>query len=180
MREIVRKICERLPPERRRAIITAVGAAGLLLIFLSGILPPRSSEKTAEEPPPQAESDYRRELEEELTDIIGAIDGVGAVRVMITMDSTAEDVYAVDRSESESSRAGESDKDVQRNSENAYVIVKARDGSEQAVLKKQRMPEIRGVLIVCDGGSSAVVREKVTAAAAGALGIARGAVFVTS
>ena len=172
-------LLERISPQNRRRAVIAAGVIGLLLIFISSLLPEKSSEETTtDEPPPvQTESDYRKELENELCDIISAIDGAGTVKVMITMDTTAEDVYAANRTESKREDASQ---ESQMGEETEYVIIKGKDGNETAVLRKQRMPEIRGVLIVCDGGKSAVTREKITQAAAGALGIAQGKVVVTN
>ena len=182
MKERILRIIEKLTPERRRTLIVALGIVGLLLIFLSSFLPTteQSEQSRAEPPASTSEVDYRRELEDELREMISSIEGAGDVRVMITMDSTAEDVYAVDKTESETKRSGESESDVQRSEENEYVIIKGKDGSEQTVVKKQKMPEIRGVLVVCTGGASAVTREKVTAAVAVALGISQSRVMVTN
>ncbi len=183
MRETLGKLFSKISPELRRRVIVGLGVVGLALIFLSGFIHTEPAEPTAE-PPPESTSgdDYRAELERDLEAMISAIDGAGAVRVMITMESTAEDVYAVDKSESESKSLpeGASQPDTQRSEENEYVIIKGRDGGEQTVLKKQRMPEIRGVLVVCDGGGSSVTKEKITAAVAGVLGVPGSKVVVTN
>lgn len=165
--DVIKKGLSAISPERRRQIIIFLGAAGLLLIFISSLIPEKSTQVIPDVEPPPAdvtEDTYRTGLESELCDIISAIEGAGTVRVMITMESSPEDVYAIDRSASgnESERYGE---------QNEYVIVKDSDGSERTVLRKRRLPEIRGVLIVCDGARSAVVREKISQAAAVALGV---------
>lgn len=184
MRDTFKRLSALLTADARRKIITVTGALGLLLIFLSGFIhsgaPPGDTEDTA---PAAAQSDtaedYRKMLERELGEIVSSIDGAGSVRIMITMDTTTEDIYAVDRSAGETTAGGEQSS-ASRSEENEYVIIRGKDGSEQVVLKKQRMPEIRGVLVVCDGGGSSVTREKITSAVAGALGIARGKVVVTN
>ena len=167
--------------QKRRRLIVALGAAGLALIFVSSVLPekPEPAAETASAVSEPAEDDCAA-LERELEEMLSHIDGAGEVRVMITMDSTTEDVYAVDKSESESRslRDGTSQPDTQRSEQNEYVIVKGRDGGEQALLRKQRMPEVRGVLVVCSGAGSAVTREKVTLAVSGALGVERSKVVV--
>ena len=184
MGEFLRKISSRLDSGARRRIITAAGALGLLLIFLSGFLPSEAKKTESSDDPRQNVSvsdDYgRKELERELGEMISAIEGAGHARVFITMDTTAEDIYAVDRTESESAGGSGEQSSSAHTEENEYVKLRGRDGSEQAVLKKRRMPEIRGVLIVCDGGGSSVVKEKITAAAAGALGVAQSRVVVTN
>ena len=180
--EIVKKFLSGISPDRRRRAIVALGLIGLTLIFISSFIPhERGETETAAQPPPEAvsEDDYRKTLEQELIEMISSIDGAGSVKVMITMDSTAEDIFAVDKNESESLSSSQ-EGETRRSAENEYVIVKGKDGGEQAVLKKQRMPEIRGVLVVCSGGASSVTREKVTQAVAGALGVERSKVVVTN
>lgn len=183
MGEMLKKWLPRFDMGARRRLITAVGALGLLLIFLSSFIPADTAKEKPQSEPHETESvsddDHRKDLERELGEIISAIDGAGNVRVFITMDSTAEDVYAIDRTESESKSGSGEQTSSAHAEENEYVIIRSKDGSEQTVLKKQRMPEIRGVLIVCDGGGSSVVKEKITAAAAGALGITQSKVVVT-
>ena len=181
--EVIKKYLSKISPGTRRNAIVFLGAAGLLLIFLSTWIRPETEVREIAEPPPESESsaDYRKMLETELSEIVSAIDGAGDVKIMITMDSTAEDIYAVDKTESESRELSSGDDgETRRSAENEYVIVKGKDGSEQAVLKKQRMPEIRGVLVVCSGGGSSVTREKITQAVSGALGIPRSKVVVTN
>ena len=185
MRETFERLIARISPQRRQTLIVALGLAGLALILLSSLLPEKPEEKDAaqEQSAVSSTADGSREqLESELASMLSSIEGAGAVRVMITMDTTAEDVYAVDRTASEGSSAadGASQPNTQHSEQNAYVIVKGKDGSEQAILRKQRMPEIRGVLVVCTGGGSAVTREKITAAAAGALGVPPARVVVTN
>ena len=174
MRDVLTKIAARLSPDTRRNIIVALGAAGLLLIFISGFVHTPEEPTEQAQPPPESQisqSDYQTELEQRLCSMISAIDGAGSVRVMITLDGTAEDVYVFDQSVGGSG-------DTQ-NEQREYVKVRSKDGSEQTVLRRQKMPEIRGVLVVCSGADSAVVREKITRAAAGALGIAQSKVVVT-
>lgn len=185
MRERIGGIFSKISPAIRQRVIVITGITGLALIFLSSFVHTRTSAS------PDSDTDiprqdtfileYRKELEQELENIVSQIDGAGSVKILITMDSTTEDIYAVDRNTSESTSVTDSETTAAQRSEgNSYVIVKGKDGSEQTVLKTQRMPEIRGVLVVCDGGGSNVVREKVTAAVAGALGIARGKVVVVN
>ena len=185
MRGRISGIFGKLSPELRRRIIIITGVTGLVLIFLSSFIHTDTPEEAAVNDVSVDQTtlsdDYRKDLERELEDIVSQIDGAGSVSILITMESTTEDIYAVDRKDSESTSVSDSEVTAaQRSEENEYVIVRGKDGSENTVLKKQRMPEIRGVLVVCDGGGSNVVCEKITSAVAGALGIPRGKVVVVS
>ena len=175
-----------VPADKKRNIIVALGIAGIILIFASNFIPAEKSEPedTVSQPiEPLTVESYRKQLEEELSRIVSAIDGAGEVKIHITMDSTIEDVYVLEKNVSEKSvnNSGEAsvDSESEYKEENEYVIIKSKDGSEQTVLQKQVMPKIRGVLVVCDGGGNSVTREKITKAVASVLNISSGKVYVT-
>ena len=138
----------------------------IILLFISGIvllifseLP--SSDK-AEEPVAQttvmySADEYALMLEERLSSIISAIDGVGTVRVMVTVESTGEEVYLNNFDYGEDA---ESDGANSFEQKNEYVIVNNGD-AEGGIVVKVRQPEIRGVAVVCQGASNEKVRAEI-------------------
>lgn len=186
IRDLVKK-ASGMTAKNKRTIIIIIGLAGIVLIFVSSFIPAKGDENIdtdAAESPPTTADEYRRQLENELSAIISKIDGAGNVSILITMDSTTEDVYAVERKTEEKSSlstgSDTGDSESEYKEENKYVTVKRKDGSEDTVLQKQIMPKIRGVLVVCDGGGNSVVKEKITQAVSGVLNISGGKVFVTN
>lgn len=185
----IKKLFENLSTDKvKRNIIIAIGIAGILLIFLSDFIHTDTPEREENEPlqatePITAES-YCDRLEKELSEIVSQISGAGVVNIMITMDSTTEEVYAVERSLSEQTQSesdeAENSAENEYKEENVYVTLKNKDGSEEVVLLKQIMPKIRGVLVVCEGGGDSVVREKITQAVSGVLNISSSKVYVTN
>ena len=110
MRETFERLLARISPQRRQTLIVALGLAGLALILLSSLLPEKPEEKDGAQERSAVSSTAdgsREQLESELASMLSSIEGAGAVRVMITMDTTAEDVYAVDRTASEGSSAAD-------------------------------------------------------------------------
>ena len=99
------------------------------------------------------------------------------------MESGTEDIYAVEKNitERRQNKNDEylTDSETEYKEGQVYVVIKNKNGTEQAVLLKQVMPKIRGVLVVCDGGGDPVTKEKITQAVAGVLNISSGKVFVT-
>ena len=69
----------------RTAII--IGAAAILLIFISSYV---NFDFLQQKPTAAA---YSEELRERLLDIVSEIDGVGEVKVFLTMDNSGENVY---------------------------------------------------------------------------------------
>lgn len=183
----IKNFLQNLSVDKKRNIIIVLGIAGIFLIFVSNFIHTNTSE-SEETASPQSEEltveSYRKQLEAELVEIVSAIEGAGHVEILITMDSTIEDIYVLEKSidEKTQQRSDESsfDSESEYREENEYVIIKSKDGSEQAVLQKQVMPKIRGVLIVCDGGGNSVTREKITKAVASVLNISSGKVYVTN
>ncbi len=131
-------------------ILVIAGIIGILLILLSEISLPSSKKET--EITKTDYTAYVNELDDKLNSLISSIDGVGKCKVMITLKSTSENVYAknIQNSQSESSAS--------QNSE--YVIYDGKDG-DRPILIQENFPEIEGIAIVCSGGDNTAVRERV-------------------
>ena len=151
-----RKIWDRY----KYAALVALIGAGLLLwpAFGDGETSrredPRSSRDT---------QDVQREMEEILT----AMDGVGQVKVMLTVDSDGERQLAQNTLLSYSGDTS-APEDYSRKSE--AVLVDGASGDESVVVRKT-YPTYRGALVVCQGGGSAEVRLAVTEAVAALTGL---------
>ena len=109
------------------------------------------------------------ELEEQLEQTLSTIQGVGTCDVMITLRSTSIYQYAKDESRSDSSDRVEQKQD--------YVLI-GNGTSEHALVQSIQYPEIQGVVIVCDGGENAVVKEQVYQVAAATLQIKNNQIYV--
>lgn len=133
-------------------IIVAVGLIGMVLILLSDVFFGGSAEKPAENAGGISSGEYTQQLEVRLTDVISSIDGVGECRVMITLQNTAESVYATNY-ESKSDSESSSHKDE-------YVLYDS-SGGETPVLIKEYMPGVQGVTVVCSGGDDIKTKEKI-------------------
>lgn len=131
-------------------ILVAAGIIGVLLILLSEISLPSSKKET--DVTKTDYTSYVNELDDKLNNLISSIDGVGKCKVMITLKSTSESVYAknTENSQSESSAS--------QNSE--YVIYDGKEG-DSPILIQENFPEIEGIAIVCSGGDNIAVRERV-------------------
>ena len=129
-----------------------VALAGVLLLLW-----PSGREETAERTSPQAVSAVQAELQQEMEDILGRIQGVGEVRRQLAEDS--------ELSYSGSTAAPE---DYSRSSQTVLV-----DGgsAETPVVTRTVYPTYRGALVVCQGGDRADVKLAVTEAVAALTGL---------
>lgn len=87
---------------------------------------------------------YEKELEEKIRGLLTGMEGVSDISVMVTFESGSEFVFAQD----------------QNGEQKSYVIIDA-DGDDRTVLLKEIYPRVRGIAVVCRGGSNAAVQERI-------------------
>jgi len=163
--------------ENCRKIILGAGLIGIALIFLSGFL--TNSGKTEQKANSAATAstaqEYETHLEKELTALITKIQGVGNASVMVTLEQTKQSVYAKEEKNSGQTTKDQSDgstrNEMDQSNETNYILVKAADGSEQALAVTEIQPVIKGVVVVCDGGGNTAVQQSVIDAVTTALDI---------
>ncbi len=164
--------------------VVIIGLVGILFILLSGLF---TNNKNNTEVQPTNDiayislKEYENELEQNLADIISSINGAGKTRVLLTMDSTVEQVYATDKNLSQSNNENTGDNAESKNDTSAnttYITVELSDGTQQTVLLKEIQPKVRGVVVVCSGGDNDVVKEKIVDAVTKVLNISSSRVSV--
>ncbi|MFU0833314.1 MAG: Stage III sporulation protein AG [Oscillospiraceae bacterium] len=170
--------------ENYRKIVLAAGVIGIALIFLSSFL--EGGENT--EPKLDLSQDsytaeeYETHLEQELTDLITKIQGVGNASVMVTLERTKEAVYAKEEKVSGQTTKDQSNgsmrNETDQSNETTYILVKDANGSEKALSVTEIQPIVKGVVVVCDGGSSPAVQQNVIDAVTTALDISSARVCV--
>ena len=92
-----------------------------------------------------------------MDNILRAIDGVGELRLMLTVDSGTKRELAQDTT---AERSGS--EDMKRKSE--AVVIGTGSGTQEVVVTNRVYPRYVGALVVCEGGGSAGVRLAVTQA----------------
>lgn len=92
----------------------------------------------------QWKEDYRSGLEEQLKELLQAMDGVGSCRVMITLEDDGQTYVDKNLRADESAREDET------------VVYRQGEGEEPYVVR-QRMPKVAGVVVVAQGGENAKV-----------------------
>lgn len=166
----LKEIKKRLFDKKTAVILIVIGISLIFVseLFATGAKTPKSEQAvTAEE--------YRADLEKQLSRLIKSIKGAGNASVMITFKSGKEYIYAT---ESKSSQTTVTDSDQSGNkseikdgNEYKYIIVDDGNGGEKALLITELLPQIQGVVIVCDGADIPSVKSSVISAASALLGI---------
>ncbi|MBQ3004957.1 MAG: hypothetical protein IJD88_03410 [Clostridia bacterium] len=141
------KILEKLKENKKLAIILILAVLTIVLIVASELIP-NEKEEIIEEVN-GVEYSYAENLETKLSTMISNINGAGNTKVLVTLKSSSESVYAYDSNVNDDKQ------------EYKYILLK--NGSTQdGLLLKMTAPEIRGVAVVCEGASSATVRKDIT------------------
>lgn len=167
-----------LSKEKSGKFIVIIGIIGIALIFISSLTPSAVGSKNK---PSASADDYSSEeycdmLENRLAKIVADLTGSQNVSVMITLKTTTEYIYASDiKADSDktvdgagSGGATEKQKD---STEQNYITVEDENGNKVALLVTSIAPTVQGVVVVCDGGDSEAIGEKVSRAVETVLGI---------
>lgn len=170
----LRSLKEKFTKKTAVKILVVIGIIGILLIFLSEFINTGNNSAKDNTTGNDYAAAYIDKNEKRLEDIISKINGVGRVDVLITVESGVENIYETDNKNSDESVENQGQgSQTQRNTDNesSHVIIDSKTGGQEALLTKQLEPEIKGVIIVCDGGNSAEVKEDIIHSVSTALGL---------
>ncbi len=120
--------------------------------------------------------DYTATIEEKLSNTVSSINGAGKTKVMITLESSFETVYASNAKLNESTTPSDN---LQKTTEKSLALTTSSKLGESPVIIKTVSPKIKGVLIVCEGGEISSVREKIISASSTLLNISSSRIYVT-
>ena len=106
-------------------------------------------------------SDYAAQMEKKLVKILRNVEGVGDVKVMITLKESSAKV--VEKDVAKSSRT-EEDLVVESESSEATVYSEGSSSVQNPYVSKEISPAVEGVLVIAEGGDNSVVVQNITEA----------------
>ena len=112
---------------------------------------------------------YERYLEQKTEEALQCVEGVGNVKVMITLKSSEENVVEKDQQsdgqsvEEEDSQGGKR-MTKETSSDKTSIYEQKSDGTQVPYVSKKLSPEVEGVIVIADGGDNAVVVQNITGA----------------
>ena len=133
--------------KKLRRLIIIIALTGILLLALSEFID-FSKKSSAPAANFSAES-YIQDLEHRITKLISSVEGVGQVKVMISL----------------------------KNAESSGEVIKNADGNIKD--SYNNIPQVGGVLIICEGGDNYKVAARLTQAVSVALNVEYNKIFVT-
>ncbi len=114
------------------------------------------------------DTDYEAQLEERLEELLREMDGVGAVRVMITFSASGEEITLKDvvRSDTDTTEAdsGGGTRIINESAmEEETVYITDADGRRTPFIVRTTKPEVIGVAVIAEGGGNPTVQKNITA-----------------
>ena len=147
-------------------IIIIIAALGILLLLMPNSTTNRSS---ASDNRDLRLEEYAKRVEDKICELCNSVRGVSDVRVTIYFSSGFETVYAYNE-ESKTTSNG-------YNSEKKYVTIGSGTG-ESMVCVVEKMPQIKGVAIVCRGGGNSYTAQQLISLISSAYGIPTNNIYV--
>ncbi len=158
-------------PENKKARINLFTAflVGVLLLLMSHIFIEPTQQQQPEKQIEQRnnnieESSIERELEKRLESVFSNMEGVGQVKVMVTVKNTKASVLAKEERK-EYSLSEEGDIKTQAQKEDHTVVMSEDNrGVRTPYIVQETMPEIEGIVIVAQGGDDARIAQMLSEA----------------
>ena len=101
---------------------------------------------------------YIQQTEKELEMILEKINGAGKVEVMLTLESSFENVFA----KGYSTKEDKGETDEKKEFQEEYIIIKNGSSNEECLVVKVYEPAIKGVAVVAQGADNIKVKNAIT------------------
>lgn len=176
MQQKLTELFEKLKKDKKSAIVILVGIAGIFFIALSNFFADESINSNVDTLSDNSQTEavltveqIEEHLEKRLEKTIKQIKGAGETTVMVSVSSSAEYVYAKnDKTETDSDSSSV---------ENEIVICEDGDNNSGLVISINS-PDVLGVVVICQGGGSAVIKSEITQLIKSLFGIGSDRVYV--
>lgn len=154
----------------KKTLLAGAAVIGVILVAVGSV-----SGKVKERDAPEFdEKEYISQLERRAEQMVSQISGAGDSKVVINIASSTETVYVRENKRSYDSEGDNSKGET----EDSVLTMTDGSGNQYAVVKKQIMPEICGVTVLCDGGGDKSVCAAVVEAVSTLLGVGSNKVCV--
>lgn len=109
---------------------------------------------------------YRETVESQLEEILSQVEGVGKVKVMVTLAGTGEMVVEKDIPQTQSQvEEGDSSGGTRTTKENSWeeaTVYVQEDGNSVPYVVKELVPDIEGVCVIAQGGANGNVAQNIS------------------
>lgn len=155
---------------KKSTAIFIIGIIGILLIGFSDVFLSNKTEVNNSSYNEISVQQHIAELEKKTEKIISKIEGAGKSKIMITADTSKENEYAVNENKSQDV-SEENDSLNQRTQIQNEIVITQQNSTDSALVVKVIEPQIRGVLVLCEGADMPKISEQITNAVKTVLGV---------
>lgn len=160
--EKLKQIFAKIKSVKNIEIIIGLVIIAVMIIIYSNV----SAAKEKTDAASGGEATLTENLETRLADILGEIEGAGEVKVMITYAGTGDKITAETTNTHTTTTNGSTSSTTTTTTTSSPIL----SGSDVVILQ-EKMPEIKGVIVVAEGASDMKVKLKLMQATATVLGI---------
>lgn len=158
MKEIFENIMTVLKSSKRNLVLVIIVAVVFFMLIISEFSGSDAKVDKASENTTIYADEYIKETEKKLEGILENISGAGKVRVMITLESCYENVYA----KGYTSKMQEDENKTDKETAEEYIIVKQGSNNEECLVVKVYEPRVKGVAVIAMGADDINVKKAIT------------------
>ena len=152
--------------EMKREQWLICGLAGLLLLVIAAPVKQKEQKKiqektTVSQTQEQTNDQIRQSYEKQLESVLSQVEGVGAVQVAVAMESTGKKQVEKDSPEDTSTSSEKGDSGTQRSSQTVTTGETTVYEGQTPYISSSTYPEIRGVIVVAQGGGNPVIVQQI-------------------
>ena len=155
----------------KKSVLLLLGlfAAGLIFLFASEYI--WNDENKNSNASVFDEEAYIAKLETRLCEIISEIKGVSNVKVMVALETSVSYSYAEETSKSVGTDSNRTD--------SSLLFQQDKNGAKSPILTAVVAPRIRGVSVVCKGGSGGEIQAKIISLISRTLNLSKSRIYIT-
>ena len=158
MKDILKNILSGLKLSKKNIAMIVLAVVVLLLLLFSELSGDEAKEKNIDSNATVYAEDYIKETEKRLEGVLSGLNGAGKVKVMITLESCYENVYA----KGYTSKSKEGENEESRETAEEYIIVKQGSNNEECLVIKVYEPRVKGVAVIAQGADNINVKQAIT------------------
>lgn len=142
---------------KKNVVLIISAVVMLLLVLISELVGDTGNTKTQNDDGTVNSQKYIYETEKELETLLENINGAGKVEVMLTLESSFENVFA----KSYSTKEDKSGNDEEKELAEEYIIIKKGSSNEECLVVKVYEPAIKGVAVIAQGADNIKVKNAI-------------------
>lgn len=178
LNNFTQSLTKKLGSKKTLSIVLIVGLSGIVLIGLSDLITPAKKTSSSSQNTSVSVEEYINDLEKKTKEMLNSVYGAGKCKIMITAEASALQNFATDESLSQDTESDSEQSKIKNEVQKEIVMVEDSNGKKQALVKNVTEPEIRGVLVLCEGADDPAVNERITNAIKTLLGISSNKISV--